>query len=87
MKKSKQRLTVDIGIMAVVIPLMLFCCESPKKAKREKSDQAGIPDAWNSSINENASELLAKGKAVFRFETFGDEAFWTDKTSTTQGNC
>jgi hypothetical protein len=79
MKKSKQRLTVDIGIMAVVIPLMLFCCESPKKAKREKSDQAGVPDAWNSSINENASELLAKGKAVFRFETFGDEAFWTDK--------
>ena len=79
MKKSKQRLTVNIGIMAVVIPLMLLCCESPKKAKREKSDQAGIPDAWNNSINENASEMLAKGKAVFRFETFGDEAFWTDK--------
>ncbi|HMG91348.1 MAG TPA: hypothetical protein VK589_14885 [Chryseolinea sp.] len=79
MKKSKQRLTIHIGIIGLVIPLMLLCCESPKKAKREKSDEAGIPDAWNNSINENASELLTKGKAVFRFETFGDEAFWTDK--------
>ncbi|HEX6889114.1 MAG TPA: hypothetical protein VF141_00420 [Chryseolinea sp.] len=79
MKKSQQRLTIPINIMALVFALMLLCCESPKKAKREKSDEAGIPDAWNNSINENANELLTKGKAVFRFETFGDEAFWTDK--------
>jgi hypothetical protein len=79
MKKSTQRLTAEIGILAIAIPLILLCCESPKKAKREKSDQAGAPDAWNNSINENASEMLTKGKAVFRFETFGDEAFWTDK--------
>ena len=79
MKKSKQRLAIHKGIVVIVIPLMFLCCESPKKAKREKADQSGIPDVWNNSIDENASELLTKGKAVFRFETFGDEVFWTDK--------
>jgi hypothetical protein len=74
-----RRCTLGTCMIAVVIPLLLLCCESPKKAKREKADESGIPDAWNNSINENASEMLTKGKAVFRFETFGDETFWTDK--------
>jgi len=31
------------------------------------------PQTLNSSIERNAGDMLAKGKAVFRFETFGDE--------------
>ena len=65
MKKSKQGLTIHISIMALVIAFMLLCCESPKKAKREKSDEAGIPDAWNNSINENASELAIRSRIIY----------------------
>lgn len=54
-------------------------CAAPKKSKRQERDESGNPNAWNISITENANEMLEKGKAVFRFETFGDEAFWTDK--------
>jgi len=34
--------------------------------------------ATDSTIVENAKTLLEKGRAIFRFETFGDEAWWTD---------
>jgi len=34
--------------------------------------------ATDSTIVENAKTLLEKGRTIFRFETFGDEAWWTD---------
>ena len=41
-------------------------------------DLSGDPDEFDDDIKENSKELFEKGKAVFRFETFGDEIFWTD---------
>ena len=66
------------GILMLVLILPHMQCTT-KEMAREKPDLSGNVDAWGNSISENASELLEKGKAVFRFETFGDEAFWTDK--------
>jgi hypothetical protein len=67
------------SVIAVFILSMSLIRCSTKQNLREKPDLSGSPDAWGLSISDNASELLEKGKAVFRFETFGDEAFWTDK--------
>ncbi len=77
MKKPGSLIT--FCIIASTLAIMLMQCESPKKAKRENPDDSGNPKTWNDDINQNANEMLEKGKAVFRFETFGDEVFWTDK--------
>jgi hypothetical protein len=66
------------GLVLFVLVAQSIQCTT-KEMVREKPDTRGSKDAWNTSINESASELLEKGKAVFRFETFGDEVFWTDK--------
>ena len=66
------------GIVLFVLIVQSIQCTTKEKT-REKPDESGSPDTWGASINENASDLLEKGKAVFRFETFGDEVFWTDK--------
>jgi hypothetical protein len=29
------------------------------------------------SANENAERLIDQGQKIFRFDTYGDEAFWT----------
>jgi mono/diheme cytochrome c family protein len=77
---KKQIVTfLTIGVIAMNLAVMLMQCESPQKAKREASDDSGNKSTWNSDIRQNADDMLEKGKAVFRFETFGDEAFWTDK--------
>ena len=34
------------------------------------------PMSFDARISRHASELLARGRRIFRFDTFGDEAFW-----------
>jgi hypothetical protein len=65
--------------IVLMSPMLLIQCESPKKAVREKADESGKESTWNTDIRQNADDMLEKGRAVFRFETFGDEIFWTDK--------
>lgn len=62
-----------------VLPSIILTQCSTKKALRAESDESGNSNAWDASINSNVNEMMDKGRAVFRFETFGDEVFWTDK--------
>jgi hypothetical protein len=66
-------------ILLLFVQTFFMQCESPKKSLREKKDDSGNESTWNSDIRQNVDDMLEKGKAVFRFETFGDEVFWTDK--------
>lgn len=36
------------------------------------------PFRWDRTIDANARELSAQGREIFRFDTFGSEAFWGD---------
>jgi hypothetical protein len=65
--------------LLVAIAAAAIQCGPPKEKTREKADASGNPRTWNDDITDNANEMLEKGKAVFRYETFGDEVFWTDK--------
>ncbi len=76
--KIHQALLCALCIVAIGISL-LTQCESPRQAAREKTDKSGKESTWNADIRQNADDMLEKGRAVFRYETFGDEAFWTDK--------
>ncbi|HEX3084977.1 MAG TPA: hypothetical protein VHP99_10670 [Pyrinomonadaceae bacterium] len=39
------------------------------------SPKAGL---FDSRIDSNAQQMLAQGKQIFRYDTFGDEIYWTD---------
>lgn len=65
-------------IFLFVVGIALTQCNTKEKT-RNTPDESGNPNFWNKSINDNASDMFKKGKAVFRYETFGDEGFWTDK--------
>src|SRR5688572_15077600 len=77
MKASQRFYTLSAFIFFLFSFLLTQC--TTFKGDRSKQDISGDPDDWNESINKNANDMMEKGKAVFRFETFGDEAFWTDK--------
>src|SRR5437762_12190627 len=36
-------------------------------------------DGFDNQISSNAQRMLDEGRQIFRFETFGDEAYWSDK--------
>src|ERR687890_410525 len=63
----------------VVASTVLIQCKTTKVDKRMEMDMSGDADEFDDAIKENSKELFEKGQAVFRFETFGDEVFWTDQ--------
>jgi hypothetical protein len=40
------------------------------------SNQPPTPAAMDSAVTDNARRMLEEGRRVFRYETFGDEAYW-----------
>ena len=47
-------------------------------AQSKKTSSQATPSANDQLISNNAQEMLKQGKQVFRYDTFGDEAFWGD---------
>lgn len=63
----KKHLYIVTSIILLFIILMASTNCSHKVSGIKEGDEPG------------AGELLNEGKKIFRYETFGDEAFWTDK--------
>src|SRR3990170_3863949 len=80
MKIHLPKTTIVICIITIFVSAGQFIqCKTTKSDTRSTLDMSGDPDEFDDAIKENSKELFEKGKAVFRFETFGDEVFWTDQ--------
>ena len=55
----------------VWMSIVLGGCTGPGMQKPEATDDDG-----GRSLREHASQMLAEGQKIFRFDTFGSEAFW-----------
>jgi mono/diheme cytochrome c family protein len=44
-----------------------------------RSDPTAASKGFDASITQNAQRLIEEGRRVFRYDTFGDEAFWGDQ--------
>jgi hypothetical protein len=70
---------VMLSLMSLVLfSSILVQCKTTKLDKRDAVDISGDADEFDDAIKQNSKDLYEKGQAVFRFETFGDEVFWTD---------
>lgn len=69
-----------IGLLILIVTTGQFIqCKSTKVDTRNMADLSGDPKEFDDAIKQHSKDLFDKGKAVFRFETFGDEVFWTDQ--------
>ena len=59
-------------LMPAVILLMAAISESTTKIGADGNE-------LRSSTVDNAKHLIEQGRQIFRFDTYGDEAFWTDQ--------
>ncbi|MDZ4805273.1 MAG: c-type cytochrome [Candidatus Eisenbacteria bacterium] len=66
---------VMIGIMVSTI---LGCSGGKVDEKRNAATRGSTATGTGTAMDEPSASALAEGRRVFRFETFGDEAFWTD---------
>ena len=71
--KKNPLLIVSLGIASFIISMSFIQCThstdgNPSATVKENDDPISV----------NAKQMLEEGKQTFRFETFGDEAYWTD---------
>ncbi|MBA3704442.1 MAG: hypothetical protein H0W84_00640 [Bacteroidetes bacterium] len=71
--KNHRLILVSFGITLLVISMELTQCTSSTDGKTIAT--VGETD---DATTANANKMLVEGKQTFRFETFGDEAYWTD---------
>src|SRR5689334_5470123 len=46
---------------------------------RGRAQRADKESAFDRQISENSRRMFEEGKQIFRYDTFGDEAYWSDK--------
>jgi hypothetical protein len=80
MKVHVPKTTMVITFIVVAFSATQFIrCKTTRADTRNSMDRSGVPGDFNDDIEKNMKEMFDKGKAVFRFDTFGDEVFWTDQ--------
>ena len=69
---TKTALVIGIFVLFVSVSQLIQCTNSSDGQTKTTGIENEDP------ITDNANKMLAEGKQTFRFETFGDEAYWTD---------
>jgi hypothetical protein len=71
-------MTTRISAVLVALLAAAGCSESRRTSDAQSPpgrEDAGPPGGTN-PLDEQAARMLAEGRQTFRFDTFGDEAFW-----------
>jgi hypothetical protein len=69
-----------IKVLVLSVCLTLAIGYVADRSLAQRSDDRGQKEmSFDRQITDNAQRMMAEGKQIFRFDTFGDEAFWTDK--------
>src|SRR5262245_60318321 len=70
------RVRASIGVFVLSICCALTGCSNGGNTAQASSNQQ--PTASDEAISAHAESMLELGREAFRFDTFGDEAFWGD---------
>jgi hypothetical protein len=74
MKITSTKTAIVIGILLLFVSVSQFIQCTPSAGGKAST----IINDDDDPILANARKMLEEGKQTFRFETFGDEAYWTD---------
>jgi hypothetical protein len=82
MQKGNTRdLTLAITLLAALAALAASCSSRPKGVHTDPAVKAQkFPkEEFDDKIDEHAEKMLKDGKEIFRYDSFGSEAFWGDQ--------
>jgi len=89
--QGHQRLLPSVAVLGVLGLVLIFFtgasvgaaaeAASPGSAgaeKRATGAALNTPSSFDGVVTKNAQKMIVQGRRIFRFETFGSEAFWGD---------
>jgi len=65
-----------MGVFVLVAALLVVTALAAARQSSQSSSRTAT--AQESDVSSNASRMLEEGRRIFRYDTFGDEAFWGD---------
>jgi hypothetical protein len=76
----KKALVLLLGTAFAVL-LWVFVSQRGDAAQNENQNESQVENesVIDRAIDKQANQSLAQGRQIFRFDTFGDEAFWGDR--------
>lgn len=80
---ANQLVGAPLANLGKIIALLIFVALGlVYVTERSRAQQrAAMPqktDGFDSRIDRNAQQMLEQGRQIFRYDTFGDEVYWTD---------
>jgi hypothetical protein len=72
------RWLIGAGIAAMLSSAALSLQAERRDHESDQQTDTRNDRSFDGVINRNADALMARGRKIFRFDTFGDEAFWGD---------
>lgn len=76
---GKAIMVIKALILAVTLTLGLGYLADRSRAQRSDDRSRSQREGFDLRISENAKQMMEQGKQIFRYDTFGDEVYWTDK--------
>ena len=70
------RILIAAGALLVGTAASVTVRQMSASAQTQRGAEA---DSFDSTINHNAQRMLDEGRRIFRYDTFGSEAFWGDQ--------
>lgn len=64
--------------LLLLVAFSVFLCTSQIQRRVAAQNETQEESAVDRAIDNHARQFLAHGRQIFRFDTFGDEAFWGD---------
>ena len=71
---EREKLLINMIILLVGVSVAMVYSFDRGRAQRADKESA-----FDRQISENSRKMLEEGKHIFRYDTFGDEVYWTDK--------
>lgn len=76
---TKTNVVLWVALLVSGFALLLgISCGMPHKMMANGTQEAASQSPFDARIQKNAHDMIEEGKQIFRFDTFGSEAFWGD---------
>ncbi|HEY7783746.1 MAG TPA: hypothetical protein VIB00_03425 [Pyrinomonadaceae bacterium] len=77
-KSRKELMLTTLVSLLTVIVIGLVVVVARSRAQQQPTTMPAA-QGFDARINSNAQQMFEEGRKIFRYETFGDEAYWSDK--------
>lgn len=74
----RRKILTIVFSLSIIGVATAFIVKSNQRGWAANQQAATFANATNAGVQANASRMIDEGRKTFRFDTFGDEAFWGD---------